>query len=292
MSYDAVASSGAHTDIAWPRTGDDLWLIYTGGTTGAPKGVMWRQDDLLRVLNGRAAVPVPVDAGLDAHAAQLTHAGPVAMIASPLMHAAAQVRAFPTLNSGGSVVTLTGRRFDPVEVLDTIVRRRANSLAIVGDAFARPLVEALDAEPDRWDISSLQTISSSGALFSETVVRALLRHNPTMSVIDVVGASEAMGVAFATWTVDSTFAPGQFVPSPDTACSTTAGWRGAATSRSATTRTPSDRRPRSRSSTASAGRCRATTPPSSPTARCACSAAARAASTPRERRCGPKRSRA
>ena len=216
MPYEVAATSGARPDFTWPRTGNDLWLIYTGGTTGAPKGVMWRQDDLLRVLNGRAALPVPVDSDLDAHARQLREPGPVAMIASPLMHAAAQVRAFPTLNSGGSVVTLTGRHFDPVEVLNTIEQRRVNSLAIVGDAFAKPLVETLDAQPTRWDISSLQSISSSGALFSETVVRGLLRHNRAMSVIDVVGASEAMGVAFATWTADSTFPPGQFVPSPDT----------------------------------------------------------------------------
>src|SRR4051812_12405111 len=217
VPYAEASESGARAAAPWPRTGDDLWLIYTGGTTGAPKGVMWRQDDLLRVLNGRAAVPLPVETGtVDDVAARLAAPGPVTLIASPLMHAAAQVRAFPTLNSGGSVVTLTGRRFDAVEVLDTIERRQVTALAVVGDAFGRPLVDALDAEPDRWDISSLQLISSSGALFSETVVRALLRHNPQMSVIDVVGASEAMGVAFATWTADSTFAGGHFVPSPDT----------------------------------------------------------------------------
>ncbi|MEY2423139.1 MAG: 3-oxocholest-4-en-26-oate---CoA ligase [Acidimicrobiaceae bacterium] len=217
VPYEAAAASGALPVTSWPRSGDDLWLIYTGGTTGAPKGVMWRQDDLLRVLNGRAAVPMPLDAAdLDAVEALISQPGPVALIASPLMHAAAQVRAFPVLNSGGSVVTLPGAAFDTTQVLDAIVRWRVNSLAIVGDAFAKPLVDALDAEPDRWDISSLRTISSSGALFSETVVRGLLRHNAAMSVVDVVGASEAMGIAFATWTVDSTFAPGHFVPSPDT----------------------------------------------------------------------------
>jgi acyl-CoA synthetase (AMP-forming)/AMP-acid ligase II len=218
VPYAGAASSGACRAPDWSRSGNDLWLIYTGGTTGAPKGVMWRQDDLVRVLNGRAAVPLRLDAddGFDAVAPLITGPGPVALIASPLMHAAAAVRAFPVLNSGGSVVTLEGPRLDPVEVLDTITRRRVNALAIVGDAFAKPIVDALDAEPDRWDISSLRTISSSGALFSETVVRGLLRHNAAMSVIDVVGASEAMGIAFATWTVDSAFAPGQFVPSPDT----------------------------------------------------------------------------
>ena len=216
MPYEEVAESGSSAPPLWPRTGDDLWLVYTGGTTGAPKGVMWRQDDLLRVLNGRAAVRLPLDADLEAVAPMLTGPGPVALIASPLMHAAAAVRAFPALNSGGCVVTVTGRAFEVMEVLDTIERRRVESLAIVGDAFAAPIVAALDAEPTRWDISSLRTISSSGALFSKTVVEGLLRHNPDLTVIDVVGASEAMGVAFATWTATSIGEGGRFVPSPDT----------------------------------------------------------------------------
>jgi acyl-CoA synthetase (AMP-forming)/AMP-acid ligase II len=212
--YDTAAAlpGGATPD----RSGDDLWLVYTGGTTGAPKGVMWRQDDLLRVLNGRAAVPLPLDADLDAVRGLIRQPGPVALIVSPLMHAAAAVRAFPVLNSGGCVITLPAQTFDAVDVLDAITKHRVNSLAIVGDAFARPIVDALDNEPTRWDLSSLRTISSSGALFSETVIRGLLHHNEAMQVIDVVGASEAMGVAFATWTVDSTFEAGRFVPSPDT----------------------------------------------------------------------------
>ena len=217
VPYAEAASSAIRTDPTWSRSGDDLWLVYTGGTTGAPKGVMWRQDDLVRVLNGRAAVPLPLDASdVSVIAPLLVHPGPVALIASPLMHAAASVRAFPVLNSGGCVVTLTGSRFDVEELLDTIKRRRVESLAIVGDAFAAPIVAALDASPEKWDISSLRTISSSGALFSETVVRGLLRHNPELTVIDVVGASEAMGVAFATWTATSTNEAGRFIPSSDT----------------------------------------------------------------------------
>jgi acyl-CoA synthetase (AMP-forming)/AMP-acid ligase II len=211
---EAAWSSGRRADQPWPRTGDDLWLVYTGGTTGAPKGVMWRQDDLVRVLNGRAAVPLPLDAvSVDAVAPLIVDPGPVALIASPLMHAAAAVRAFPVLSSGGCVVTLTGPGFDVEELLDAVARRRVELLAIVGDAFAAPMVAALDAAPDRWDISSLRTITSSGALFSETVIRGLLRHNAELTVIDVVGASEAMGVAFAAWTASS---DGSFVASPDT----------------------------------------------------------------------------
>ena len=217
VPYEAVAASGAQLSLPWPRSGDDLWLVYTGGTTGAPKGVMWRQDDLVRVLNGRAAVPLPLDAeNVREVAPLLVRPGPVALIASPLMHAAASVRAFPVLSSGGCVVTLPSTGYDVDALLDAVTRWRVELLAIVGDAFAAPIVDALDAAPGRWDISSLRTITSSGALFSETVVRGLLRHNPEMTVVDVVGASEAMGVASATWTATSINEPGRFVPSPDT----------------------------------------------------------------------------
>jgi acyl-CoA synthetase (AMP-forming)/AMP-acid ligase II len=208
--------AGARRSPSWARSGDDLWLVYTGGTTGAPKGVMWRQDDFLRVLNGRAAIPLPLETGVSAAAPLLVEPGPVLLVASPLMHAAACARAFPVLNSGGCVVTLTSSRFDVEELLSAVEARRVTQLAIVGDAFAAPLVEALDASPGRWDISSLRSISSSGALFSGTVVRGLLRHNPSLTVIDVVGASEAMGVASATWTASSMPRAGCFVPSPDT----------------------------------------------------------------------------
>ena len=102
---------------------------------------------------------------------------------------------FTALTVGGSVVTLTGRSFDPVELLDAVERKRVNSTAIVGDAFARPLLAALDAEPARWDISSLKVVVSSGVMWSQATKDCLLRHNPRMLLVDALGSSEAIGMA-------------------------------------------------------------------------------------------------
>jgi acyl-CoA synthetase (AMP-forming)/AMP-acid ligase II len=196
--YEAIASSGRRAELPWRRDGDDLLLLYTGGTTGIPKGVMWRQDDLLQIYN-RARLPAPYDLerGLQGIEEQKRAEGPgrVVLPASPLMHGTGLLTGLMTLVSGGSVVTLTSRRFDPVEMLDAIQRHRVEGTAIVGDAFARLLVEALDANPGRWDISSLLGMTSSGVMWSEEVKRGLLRHHPTMILRDALGSSEAIGMA-------------------------------------------------------------------------------------------------
>ena len=93
------------------------------------------------------------------------------------MHGTGFFNAISNLMVGGSVVTMTGRHFDPVELLDTVETERINSMSIVGDAFAKPILRALDAEPDRWDISSLRVIVSSGVIWSAETKAGLLRHN-------------------------------------------------------------------------------------------------------------------
>ena len=198
LPYESAAESGAHAAPPWGRDGDDLLLLYTGGTTGIPKGVMWRQDDLLQIYN-RARLPAPYDLarGLDGIREQKASEGPgrVVLPASPLMHGTGLLTGLMTLVSGGSVVTLTSRRFDPVEMLDAIHRHRVEGTAIVGDAFARLLVEALDANPGRWDITSLLGITSSGVMWSEEVKRGLLRHHPAVILRDALGSSESIGMA-------------------------------------------------------------------------------------------------
>jgi len=171
---------------AWGRSADDLYLLYTGGTTGLPKGVMWRQEDLFHLINqgdltkAREVVDAP---------------GPVVLPACPLMHGTASFAAFGGLCAGGSLVTLVNRQFDAVCLLDAIERERAALTVIVGDAFAAPVVSALDAEPARWDISSLQVIISSGAMWSQASKSGLSRHNERMILIDTLGSSEAAGIA-------------------------------------------------------------------------------------------------
>lgn len=178
----------------WGRSGDDLFLLYTGGTTGYPKGVMWTQDTMYRMLeelNGRtpSAQANPVEV-----AQSLSRPGPRVLAAPPLMHGTAIWFAMPALNQGGSVVTLPDRSFDPARLLDALVNHEVKGICIVGDAFARPLADALDAEPERWDLSGLRVIFSSGVMFSPQSKARLLRHARRATIVDSLGSSESGGV--------------------------------------------------------------------------------------------------
>ena len=196
--YESVATSGlAPPEDATERSGDDLYLLYTGGTTGKPKGVMWRQDDLFCVLNRSATVKYREDGGIDGVIETLAgvESRPRVIPAAPLMHGTASFSAFAVLDSGGAVVLCEGTKFDPAELLDTIEQHRVTDLSIVGDAFAKPLLDALDAEPDRWDISSLRVILSSGVMWSAPIKDGLIGHAPELMCVDTLGSSEAVGLA-------------------------------------------------------------------------------------------------
>ncbi len=181
-----------------PRSGDDILMIYTGGTTGMPKGVMWRQDDLIRATCGTGNANLTKDpadvGGYEAIVDALTEPGAAGMPACPLMHGTGWFVTNIYLVQGGSVVTLEDRKLNIEEMLDTIERRKVGALTIVGDTFAKPMVAALDAEPDRWDLSSLVLVTSSGVMWSEPVKEAMLRHHPGMLLIDVFSSSEAIGM--------------------------------------------------------------------------------------------------
>ncbi len=201
---DAAASAGPERTIApWGRSGDHLMLLYTGGTTGMPKGVMWRQDDLFGALDSANRNRLPPEPDLDAAGERVVKPGPRNLPAAPLMHGTGLFNALSNLIVGGSVITMEGRRFDPVELLDTIGIQQVNSMSIVGDAFAKPILRALDAEPDRWDISSLRVIVSSGVMWSAETKAGLLRHNPRLIMVDALGSSEAIGMATNTTTAES-----------------------------------------------------------------------------------------
>ena len=192
---DAAASHPARAQAPWGRSGDDLYMLYTGGTTGIPKGVMWRQDDLVHLLNAGSLRKLPLEDGIDAVRAELA-GGPAGVVlpACPLMHGTGALTTMGGMTSGGCVVTLDGRRFDPEELLDTVQAERVNVMAIVGDAFAKPLLAALDASPGRWDISSLLLVLSSGVMWSEQTKQGLLRHHAGMILADSFGSSEAVGI--------------------------------------------------------------------------------------------------
>ena len=194
----ATPAGGGHARGPWGRSGDHLVLLYTGGTTGMPKGVMWRQDDLFGALDATSRKRLPPGQDLAAMAARVTKPGPRNLPAAPLMHGTGLFFALSNLVTGGSVVTMTGRHFDPVSLLDTVEAERINSMSIVGDAFAKPILRALDAEPDRWDISSLRVIVSSGVIWSAGIKAGLLRHNDRLIMVDTLGSSEAIGMASST----------------------------------------------------------------------------------------------
>jgi acyl-CoA synthetase (AMP-forming)/AMP-acid ligase II len=193
---EAAAAADGRTSPPWGRSGDDLYILYTGGTTGMPKGVMWRQDDLYRIFS-QATLHDPDEPDLDAVRTRLRAAGPgpVAMPVCPLMHGTGALSTFQTMFLGGCIVTLPNRSFDPVATLEAVQRERVNAISIVGDAFAKPMLAALDAEPGRFDLSSLALVISSGVMWSEETKRGLLRHNPGMLLYDSLGSSEAIGMA-------------------------------------------------------------------------------------------------
>ncbi len=199
VDYDEVAATTTErVEADWGRSGDDILMIYTGGTTGMPKGVMWRQDDLIGAVCA-AANPLlaqdPDDAGgVAAVVESIAGPGLVGLPACPLMHGTGWFTALLYLTSGGSVATLEERHLDWVELLDTIEREGVGALTIVGDAFAKPILACLDAEPVGWNLSSLVLVSSSGVMWSEPIKQRLLEHHPTMMLVDSFSSSEAIGM--------------------------------------------------------------------------------------------------
>ena len=191
---EAVAGRSADREgllPAGPRSADDLYIIYTGGTTGMPKGVMWRHEDIFYagMAGGRPygepmKDPSEIADGIDPAAGQLA-TFPVA----PLMHGAAQLATFISFNMGQKVVL--NRKFDAHEVLLTVAEEKANVISMVGDAMGRPLAEALAGPLAGTDVSSLIVISSAGAILSETVREQLQAQLPNVLIRDNFGSTES-----------------------------------------------------------------------------------------------------
>ncbi|MCP5199816.1 MAG: AMP-binding protein [Gammaproteobacteria bacterium] len=179
--------------------GDEIYMLYTGGTTGMPKGVMYPFGEFTAFF----VLGYPPMIGLEAPADVAALMGTVreraaagapplvAMSAPPLMHGTGcWLGMMAPHMMGGTAVLLESRGLNAVELWDTVAREGVQHLVIVGDAFARPLLDALNAAPQRWDLSCLRLMISSGAMFSTPVKQGLIDHVPGLTIADLLGSTE------------------------------------------------------------------------------------------------------
>ena len=204
-----------------------LFLTATGGTTGMPKAVMWPMDQAWQAFNiglwqRPPGTPPLVVQSLDEQVAEAMRNGPdhpasnsPMLLLSPLMHGAGQFTAVIHLLKGGALALLPGPKFDADLALDEVRRIGARGIFIVGDAFALPLADRLDARHDAGEVlASLRSVTSSGAVFSPALKQRLIAHHPALMIIDALGSSESSGTGIVITTAAGSSGGGKFQPLP------------------------------------------------------------------------------
>jgi acyl-CoA synthetase (AMP-forming)/AMP-acid ligase II len=200
LDYEALLASGSPERRFAPRSGEDLYIIYTGGTTGMPRGVMWRHEDVFYAgLQGGNPGGEPLGSAAELVPQVLAREAPMIIFpAAPFIHGTAQWAAWIGFFTGGVVVISPGRHYDGALTCRLVEAEKVNTLVLVGDAMARPIADAL-AAPDAPDMSSLMVISSSGAILSDAVREQLQERLPYTMILNNFGATETghQGTAFS-----------------------------------------------------------------------------------------------
>ncbi|MCB2002281.1 MAG: AMP-binding protein [Burkholderiaceae bacterium] len=222
--FEALASQGNGAPLDIQRAPEDAFLMYTGGTTGRPKGVIWPGHTVREVqLESPLVTWRPENMAQYLESVRTTTAPGRVIPACPLMHAAGITSTLSELLAGGTVVLLPSTTFDAKELWQVAAREQATRLLIVGDVFARPMARVLDEARKPFALDALKVISSSGLMWSIENKRQLLRHLPQLKLVDLYGASEASGLGYSVTTADTEMPTGRFQPGPRTVLITSSG---------------------------------------------------------------------
>ncbi len=215
LDYEATLAQSAPERPPRPWSDDDLYILYTGGTTGMPKGVLWRQEDIFFGALGGTMLGGGTHTSIESVVAAAMTGNLRALPAPPFMHGASHWMAFSCLHQGGTVVIQSDpTRLDADDVWSTMERERVGLLTIVGDAFGRPLLDQLDRKA--YDLSNLRVIISGGAILTPALKQQFLQHLPQAMIIDGFGASETGGQGSQVSMAGSAVSTGRFQMNEDT----------------------------------------------------------------------------